>query len=100
MNEQAGGPEPGCYHGPMDEADLRSFARRDWAAIEHQKARYWAGRKQAMTAAGALERGGVLRRHALSLKPDWPDAAERAADLAVRVRVAESLRAVLTDRTR
>lgn len=84
----------------MNEADIRSFAGRDWAAIERQKARYWAGRKHTMTAAGALELGDVLRRHALGLKPDWPDAAERAADLAVHVRVAETLRAVLTDRAR
>jgi hypothetical protein len=34
------------------------------------------------------------------LKPDWPDAAERAADLALHVRVSEALRAAAGSRTR
>jgi hypothetical protein len=86
--------ETGCYHEPMHEADIRSFARRDWAALDLQKARFWAERKRAMTATDALELGDALRRHAQSLRPDWPDAAERAADLAAHTRVAEALRAV------
>jgi hypothetical protein len=53
-----------------------------------------------MTAADALELGDALRRHAQSLRPDWPDAAERVADLAVHTRVAEALRAVPVHGTR
>lgn len=78
----------------MQEADIRAYARRDWSALDAQKARYWAERKRAMSAADALELGDALRRHAQSLRPDWPDAAERAADLTLHARVAEALRAV------
>ena len=79
----------------MREVDIRAFARRDWAAIGAQKARYWAERKRAMTASEALELGESLRRHARRLQPDWPDAAERAADLATHTRLARALRAVV-----
>ena len=78
----------------MQEADIRAFARRDWAALERQKARFWADRKPAMTPDEALALGDALRRHAQTLRPDWPDAAERAADLALHARVGEALRAV------
>lgn len=79
----------------MREADLRAFARRDWAMIDAQKARYWAERKSAMTAEEALALGEALRRHAQRLQPTWPDAAERAADLATHRRLAGALRAVV-----
>lgn len=46
-----------------------------------------------MSPAEALELGDALRRHALLLKPDWPDPTERAAELAVHRRIAEALRA-------
>ena len=91
---------PGCYHQEMEPADILAFARRDWAAIEREKARFWAERKSHMTAAEALELGDALRRHTQSLKPDWPRADERTADLAVHLRVAEALRAVPADRAR
>jgi hypothetical protein len=78
----------------MDDADIRSFARRDWAALEREKARFWAERKPAMTPEEALAVGDALRRHAQRVRPDWPDAAERAADVALHARVAEALRAV------
>jgi hypothetical protein len=78
----------------MLEADIRAFARRDWAALDESKARFWAARKRAMTAGDALELGDALRRHAQRLRPDWPDAGERAADLTLHARVAEALRAV------
>jgi hypothetical protein len=78
----------------MDRADLQAFVERDWAAVEEQKARFWAERKHGMTAAEALALGDALRRHAQSVKPDWPDEGERRADLGVHVRVSEALRAV------
>jgi hypothetical protein len=78
----------------VDVADLRAFARRDWGALREQKERYWIERKRTMTPADALGLGDALRTHALALHGDWPDADERAADLAVHVRVAEALCAV------
>lgn len=78
----------------MNEADIRSFVARDWAAIDREKARYWSERKRAMTALDALAVGDALRRYVQDVRPGWPDADERAADLALHVRVAGALRAV------
>ena len=74
--------------------ELLQFARRDWSAVEEEKARYWARRKHDMTPAEALRLGHALRRHAAALRPDWPSDAERREDLDTHARVAEALRAV------
>lgn len=75
----------------MRRDDLVAFARRDWAALEQEKAAFWAERKALLSAAQVLALGDELRRHAQTLKPDWPDAAEQAEDLAVHRRVSEAL---------
>jgi hypothetical protein len=75
--------------------DLVRFATRDWAAVEAGKAQYWAERKRGMTPAEALRLGDDLRRFAETVRPDWPTAAERAADHQVHERVTEALRAVV-----
>jgi len=74
--------------------DLVKFARRDWVAIEDDKAQYWAARKQVMSPAEALRLGADLRRHAKTVRPDWPSDAERLADHETHSRVAKVLRAV------
>lgn len=89
-----------CYHRPMTRSEILSFAGRDWAAIEEEKARFWVERKRAMTPAEALAAADSLRRFARRVKPDWPDDDERAADLDVHVRVGEALRAVSGHRPR
>lgn len=85
---------------PMKREDIRAFARRDWAAIADAKATFWAGRKRSMTAADVLAIAEMLRQHALQVKPGWPNADERAADLAVHVKISEALRAVHSDGSR
>jgi hypothetical protein len=47
-----------------------------------------------MTAADALRVGDELRHYVSSLRPDWPSKDDRLDDLAVHIRVAESLRRV------
>jgi hypothetical protein len=84
----------------MRRDDVLAFARRDWAAVEDAKARFWAERKSSMSAADALAVGDGLRRHAQAVKPDWPSPADRAADLAVHSRVSEALGAVSRYRSR
>jgi len=84
----------------MNRDDVLAFARRDWAALEAEKARFWTERKASMSPSEALTVGDALRRHAQALKPDWPDFAERAADLAVHCRVSEALNAVSRHRAR
>ena len=91
---------PGAMITPMKREDIRAFAGRDWAAIAEAKAAFWAGRKRSMTAEEALVTAEMLRQHALQVKPGWPDADERAADLAFHVRISEALRAVSTNGTR
>lgn len=79
----------------MNPADIRAFVERDWHAVELAKDEYWVDWKRGMTPADALRAGDALRRHALTVRPDWPDAADRAADRAVHLRVAEALGAVV-----
>jgi len=91
---------PGAMIAPMKREDIRAFAGRDWAAIAEAKAAFWAGRKASMTAEEALATAEMLRQHARQVKPGWPDANERAADLALHVRISEALRAVSTNGSR
>lgn len=85
---------------PMKREDIRAFAGRDWAAIAEAKARFWAERKRSMTPDEALATAEMLRQHVLRVKPGWPDAEERAADLALHARISEALRAVSTNGSR
>ena len=84
----------------MDRDDIRAFVHRDWAAVERQKAEFWAERKRTMSAAEALSAAESLRRYVCLVRPSWPDQDERDADLAVHTRVTEALRAVFRHRTR
>ena len=84
----------------VNAAGIRVFAHRDWASLGELKARFWTDRKRTMSPEEALGVGDSLRHDAQTLKPDWPNAAERAADLAVHRRVAEALGACLEPRSR
>jgi hypothetical protein len=75
--------------------ELVKFIERDWAAIEDDKARYWAARKRSMSPAEALALGDDLRRHAQMMRPDWPSDTDRLADHEIHARVAQALRAVI-----
>ncbi len=63
----------------MGAEDLRQFAHLD--------------------AAAKLRIGDSLREQARALRPDWPDEAEREADLAHHIRLSELLRSVVLPRT-
>jgi len=78
----------------VNRSDILAFVRRDWSLANDEKTAFWAERKRRIPAAEAVRLGDELRRHARLLRPEWPDAAERAEDLAVHVRVSEALRAV------
>ncbi|MBA3888409.1 MAG: hypothetical protein H0X67_22190 [Acidobacteria bacterium] len=84
----------------MRREDVLAFVRRDWAAVAEGKAAFWAERKGAMSADDMLALGDGLRRHAQAVKPDWPDATERADDFTAHCRVSEALRAVARHRLR
>jgi hypothetical protein len=72
--------------------DVIAFARRDWRAIAALKRRRWAEQKRHMTPAEALRIGDELRHHVSALRSGWPTKEDRRKDLAVHVRISESLR--------
>jgi hypothetical protein len=76
----------------MTAAEIREFHDRDWGLIERAKADYWSGRKASISPSAVLEIASGLYEYARSLRPDWPNAAEREADLASHVRLAAMLR--------
>jgi hypothetical protein len=78
----------------MRNEDLIAFARRDWQAVAALKRERWAEQKSQMTPAEALTIGDALRHHVSALQPSWPTAEERREDIAVHIRVSESLRRV------
>lgn len=84
----------------MTRDDLVRFATRDWTAVEESKAAYWVERKRQMSPAEVLELGDSLRRHAASVRPNWPGEADRADDRATHQRVSEALRAAAGARAR
>jgi hypothetical protein len=82
----------------MKASEIRDYQHRDWALVRESKARYWAEHKRSLSPGAALDVGDALREHARGLRPEWPDAAEREADLRVHTRVSESLRRVRSAR--
>ncbi len=84
----------------MRKEHVVAFARRDWGSIAALKRRRWAEQKSRMTPAEALRVGDELRRHVRSLHTCWPTEKDRQDDLAVHVRVSESLRRVARTRRR
>ncbi len=80
----------------MKPAEIRDYLEREWKLARELKDRYWAERKRGLAPDAALRIGDGLREHAGRLRPAWPDAAAREADLRVHTRVSESLRRVLS----
>ncbi len=73
-----------AYGSPVDPALLRAFAQRDREAVARQKRAFWADRC-ASSPLAALEASGALHEHVRALRPDYPTAADREADLAHHV---------------
>jgi len=78
----------------MKASDVQSYLDRDWDRVRASKDRYWAERKRTLTPEEALRIADGLHLQVRSLRPDWPDAEQREADLATHVRVSELLRRV------
>lgn len=55
--------------------------RCDWAALEAADRRYWADEFARGGAQRASRASFALWQHMRSVRPDWPTAAEREADL-------------------
>jgi transcriptional regulator with XRE-family HTH domain len=80
--------------------DLIDLAQRDWSAIAESKAAYWPELGRRVGPDGAFRVADEMRRYVALVRPDWPDADARAADLASHVQLGESLRRVRDVRAR
>ena len=69
------------------DSDLREYAGRDWRRIESQDRAYWAERYRQFGGLETLRAAQVLWQHMKAVRPDWPTAAERAADLAQHIQL-------------
>jgi len=69
---------------------------RDWALVRASKEAYW----RSLDPATRLRLADELRQHALALHPDWPSAAQRAADYEAHVCLSERLERAASSRKR
>jgi hypothetical protein len=65
----------------MKPNDIQAFMRRGWDRKEALKREYWAEQHQERGASATLDASMALRDHLVALRPDWPTAEDRAADL-------------------
>ena len=72
-------------------ADVRAFVHRDWDAFARAKEEHWLECKRRHGPAWGLLVGDELRREAQRVRPGWPSARERRADLAMHLRMIDVL---------
>lgn len=77
--------------GRMDPSHLREYANRDWGAAERLDARHWRDEIASRGASATLEASQALRRHMELVRPDFPSAEERNADLQDHIAVKRML---------
>jgi hypothetical protein len=65
----------------MNPSDIQSFMKRGWDRKEALKGEYWAEQHRKKGASATLVASTALRDHLKALRPDWPTAEDRAADL-------------------
>ena len=68
---------------------VHSFALRPWTELSDLKAEYWA--QNEMSPSERLRVADSFRIFTLSVRSDWPDEAERNADLEAHLRVSRQL---------
>ena len=81
----------------MDQAGLRQFARRDWAAAAAAKLDYWAEQYRGHGPAAARQAATQLWLHARAVQPAFPtdiDRRDLADHLDVRERLDRAARAL------
>jgi hypothetical protein len=71
----------------MSESDsIRAFAARNWRVADRDAGSFPAGRGQ-LRAQESLRVSGLLWQHMKAVRPDWPGAESRAADLEHHIRI-------------
>ncbi len=76
----------------MISRNLRAFVDRDWTAAREAKERYGVELARTRVPLDALRLADDLRRHAQQVRPNWPSAEDRRADLEAHIRLSELLR--------
>lgn len=79
---------------PFDPAALRAFRDRDWKRVREAKEQFWAEdhRRRGPLAGLAISMG--LWEHARAIDPSWPNAEQRAEDLAHHIELADRIQRV------
>ena len=81
-----------CYNAPsMNASDIKDYAQRDWAGIAALDQSYWTERYRKQGPEAGWQAAAALRQHVKSVRPEWPDAAARAADFQHHVRFKQLL---------
>jgi len=75
----------------MDPRHLRAYAGRPWHLVAAQKRAYWASVRREQGALATFEAAQTLWAHMRQVRPDWPSAADRQADLAHHVALKRAL---------
>ena len=78
----------------MLRADVESYVRRDWHAVEAAKGAFWAEQKRRLTARELFMIVDAFRAEIRSARPNWPSSEDRADDLESHRRLGEQLRRV------
>jgi hypothetical protein len=71
--------------------DIRAFVNRDWDAVAASKTAYWAERFQRDGWQPAWQAAGALRSEMRRVRPDYPNAHERALDFAAHLALRDRL---------
>ena len=79
---------------------IREFVSRDWQRIRDNKDAYWQERVARLGPLEAWRIADELRRQARDQQPGWPDAADRANDLASHAHLAQLFRRGCPTRSR
>lgn len=75
----------------MNVNDIKEYAQRDWAKISELDQVYWAEKYQRHGSETGRQAAGDLWQHMKSIRPEWPDASERNADLQHHIRFKQLL---------
>jgi hypothetical protein len=67
--------------------NIRSYAHREWSALEELKRAHWAERFRVEGPDATWNAGQALRKWAEAQLPGWPAPAAREEDLATHIRV-------------
>ena len=75
----------------MNPGDVRAYLERGWALIEDLDREHWAQEFVRRGPDAAVAAAEAFRQHVRSIRPEWPSADERRADLAHHVELKRAI---------